>query len=120
MAKISIGVTALIGIIVLIGMLINHWVLVLSFIEEKLADGTKLKEAIITGASLRLKPIFMTFLTDVLGLFPFVLAAQEGTEMLRPLGVAVVGGITYSLFITFFFLPTIYYVTKSRLTKKEA
>jgi multidrug efflux pump subunit AcrB len=114
-AKIPIGVTALIGIIVLVGMLINHWVLVLSFIEEKLADGIKLKEAIITGASLRLEPIFMTFLTDVSGLFPFVLAVQEGTEMLRPLGIAVVGGITYSLFITFFFLPTLYYVTKNRL-----
>jgi Cu/Ag efflux pump CusA len=62
----------------------------------------------------------MTFLTDVIGLFPFLLGVQEGTEMLRPLGVAVVGGITYSLFITFFFLPTIYYIVKSRLSKKEA
>jgi len=116
-AKIPIGVTALIGIVVLIGMLINHWVLVLSFIEEKTVEGIKLKEAIITGASLRLKPILMTFLTDVLGLFPFVLALQEGTEMLRPLGVAVVGGITYSLFITFLFLPVFYYTVKTRLIK---
>jgi len=118
-AGIPIGVTALIGIIVLMGMLINHWVLVLSFIEEKLAQGTKLKEAVIYGTGLRLEPIFMTFLTDVMGLFPFLLGVQEGTEMLRPLGVAVVGGITYSLFITFFFLPTIYYIVKSRLSKKE-
>jgi len=117
-AGIPIGVTALIGIIVLIGMLINHWVLVLSFIEEKLADGTKLKEAVIYGTGLRLEPIFMTFLTDVLGLFPFLLGVQEGTEMLRPLGVAVVGGITYSLFITFFFLPVFYYLVKSYFAKE--
>jgi multidrug efflux pump subunit AcrB len=114
---IPLGVTALIGIIVLIGMLINHWVLVLSFIEEQIAGGVGIKESIVTGASLRLRPIFMTFLTDVLGLFPFILALGEGTEMLRPLGVAVVGGISFSLLVTFILLPVFYSVIKSYLLK---
>jgi multidrug efflux pump subunit AcrB len=72
----------------------------------------------VSAASLRLRPILMTFLTDVLGLVPFVLSLQEGTEMLRPLGVAVVGGITYSLLITFLFLPVLYTLAKRSVIKK--
>ncbi len=116
---IPLGVTALIGILVLIGMLINHWVLVLSFIEEQIKNGenANIEEAIVKGASLRMSPIIMTYLTDVLALFPFVLALGEGTEMLRPLGVAVVGGITFSLIVTFIFLPTFYHLVKSYFIK---
>jgi hydrophobe/amphiphile efflux-1 (HAE1) family protein len=109
-----VGVTALVGVVVLLGMCINHWVLVLSFIEEKITGGSSLEEGVIEGAKLRLKPVIMTFLTDVLGLFPFLLNITEGTEMLKPLGVAVIGGITYSLFVTFFFLPVFYTVVKKR------
>ena len=118
LAGLPLGVTALIGIIVLIGMLINHWVLVLSFFEDKISEGARIKDAVVSAASLRLRPILMTFLTDVLGLVPFVLSLQEGTEMLRPLGVAVVGGITYSLLITFLFLPVLYTLAKRSVIKK--
>ena len=50
----------------------------------------------------------MTYLAAVLGLLPFLLNISEGTEMLRPLGVAVIGGITWSLLITFVFVPVVY------------
>jgi len=107
---IPLGVTAIIGIVVMLGMLINHWVLVLSFIEEHRGTGMGLLDAVVTSASLRLRPILMTFFTDVLGLMPFLLNIGEGTEMLRPLGVAVIGGITWSLTITFILIPIVYYV----------
>lgn len=109
LARVPLGVTAIIGIVVLLGMLINHWVLVLSFMEEQSASGKNLLDAVVTAASLRLRPILMTFLTDVLGLMPFLLNIGEGTEMLRPLGVAVIGGITWSLLVTFIFVPIVYY-----------
>jgi HAE1 family hydrophobic/amphiphilic exporter-1 len=111
---IPLGITAIIGIVVLLGMLINHWVLVLSFIEEKVQTGMDHTSAIVSATSLRLRPILMTFLTDVLGLMPFLLNIGEGTEMLRPLGVAVIGGITWSLAVTFVFVPIAYHVTKRR------
>jgi multidrug efflux pump subunit AcrB len=111
--KVPLGVTAIIGVIVLLGMLINHWVLVLSFMEEQVASGKSLFDGVVTAASLRLLPIIMTFLTDVLGLMPFLLNIGEGTEMLRPLGVAVIGGITWSLVITFIFVPVVYYSVKN-------
>jgi len=115
-AHVPMGVTAYIGIIVLIGMLINHWVLLLSFIEEKRAEGVAGTEAIITAATTRLRPIVMTFLTAVLGLLPFVLNIGDGVDILRPLGVSVVGGITFSLLITFFFIPAVYSILSKKST----
>jgi multidrug efflux pump subunit AcrB len=109
LARVPLGVTAIIGIVVLLGMLINHWVLVLSFMEEHAASGKNILDAVVTAASLRLRPILMTFLTDVLGLMPFLLNIGEGTEMLRPLGIAVIGGITWSLLVTFIFVPIVFY-----------
>ncbi len=117
-ANVPLGITAIIGIVVLLGMLINHWVLVLSFMEEQVASGKGLVEGVVMAASLRLRPILMTFLTDVLGLMPFLLNIGEGTEMLRPLGVAVIGGITWSLAITFVFVPVTYVLFKGSRSHK--
>ena len=60
----------------------------------------------------------MTFLTAVLGLLPFVLNIGDGVEILRPLGVSVVGGITFSLFITFFFIPVVYSIVRRKVHQK--
>ncbi|HAJ79961.1 MAG TPA: hypothetical protein DCO75_09325, partial [Fibrobacteres bacterium] len=117
-AHVPMGVTAYIGIIVLIGMLINHWVLLISFIEEKRAEGVERTEAIVSAAATRLRPIVMTFLTAVLGLMPFVLNIGDGVEILRPLGVSVVGGITFSLLITFFFIPVVYSIARRKVHKQ--
>lgn len=117
-AHIPLGVTAYIGIIVLIGMLINHWVLLISFIEEKRAEGIELIDAITGAATTRLRPIIMTYLTAVLGLMPFVLNIGDGVEILRPLGVSVVGGITFSLLITFFFIPVVYSIVRRKVHKQ--
>ena len=117
-AHVPMGVTAYIGIIVLIGMLINHWVLLISFIEEKRAEGMDKHEAIVSAAATRLRPIVMTFLTAVLGLLPFVLNIGDGVEILRPLGVSVVGGITFSLLITFFFIPVVYSIVRRKVHKQ--
>ena len=116
-ANVPLGVTAYIGIIVLIGMLINHWVLLISFIEEKRAEGIERQEAIVSAATTRLRPIVMTFLTAVLGLMPFVLNIGDGVEILRPLGISVVGGITFSLLITFFFIPVVYSIVRRKTNK---
>jgi HAE1 family hydrophobic/amphiphilic exporter-1 len=119
-AHVPMGVTAYIGIIVLIGMLINHWVLLISFIEEKRAEGMERHEAIVSAAATRLRPIIMTFLTAVLGLLPFVLNIGDGVEILRPLGVSVVGGISFSLLITFFFIPVVYSIVRRKIHKPSA
>jgi HAE1 family hydrophobic/amphiphilic exporter-1 len=117
-AHVPMGVTAYIGIIVLIGMLINHWVLLISFIEEKRVEGMERTDAIVDAATTRLRPIVMTFLTAVLGLMPFVLNIGDGVEILRPLGVSVVGGITFSLLITFFFIPVVYSIVRRKVHQK--
>ena len=118
-AQVPMGVTAYIGIIVLIGMLINHWVLLISFIEEKRAEGMERYEAIISAATTRLRPIVMTFLTAVLGLLPFVFNIGDGVEILRPLGISVVGGITFSLLITFLFIPVVYSIVRKNIHTQQ-
>ena len=68
----------------------------------------------MAAATTRLRPIVMTFLTAVLGLLPFVLNIGDGVDILRPLGVSVVGGITFSLLITFFFVPVVYSIVRGK------
>lgn len=68
------------------------------------------REAVLTGAPLRLRPILMTQATTALGLLPLALNIGEGGDMLQPMAVAVIGGLLFSLFVTLLLLPCLYYI----------
>jgi len=103
-----IGVTVMIGIIILAGIEVNHGVLLLAVIGQRRADGDTVAEAIHTATRLRLRPILMTAFVGVVGLLPLALAIGDGTETLRPMAIAVIGGLLFSLFLTFVFMPALY------------
>jgi len=103
-----IGVTVLIGLIVMMGGITSQGVVLLSLAESFRSKGDTAVSAVRQAAPLRIRPILMTQLTTILGLVPLALNLGSGGDMLQPMAIAVIGGLTYSLFLTLFFLPAAY------------
>jgi hydrophobic/amphiphilic exporter-1 (mainly G- bacteria), HAE1 family len=112
-----LSVTALIGIIMLTGMEINNGVLLLTFIDELRAQGYEIKEAIKQAAILRLRPILITDINSLFGLLPLALLIGDGTEMLKPMAIVVIGGLLFGLLLVFIFIPVVYLILYNRKHK---
>jgi hydrophobic/amphiphilic exporter-1 (mainly G- bacteria), HAE1 family len=103
-----VGVTVLIGMVIMMGGITAQGVVLLALAEEYRIQGMPAFEAVRRAAPLRVRPILMTQLTTVIGLTPLALNLGEGGDMLQPMAIAVIGGLLYSLLLTLLFLPTAY------------
>ncbi|WP_306301303.1 efflux RND transporter permease subunit [Thalassobacillus sp. C254] len=103
-----ISVIALIGVIVLAGIVVNNAIVLVDYINQKKEKGLPSREAIIEGVKDRTRPILITALTTILGVTPLALAIGEGTEMQQPMGIVVIGGLISSTLLTLFVIPVIY------------
>ncbi|TXC91563.1 efflux RND transporter permease subunit [Metabacillus litoralis] len=105
-----ISLTVVIGIIVLAGIVVNNAIVIVDYINQKKAQGFKTHDALIEAVKVRFRPILMTALTTILGLVPLALGLGEGTEINRPMGITVIGGLISSTFLTLFVIPIVYSV----------
>jgi multidrug efflux pump subunit AcrB len=96
------------GMIMLAGIVVNNAIVLVEYVEIARRQGTPLREAIVTAARLRLRPILMTTLTTVAGMTPLALGLGEGSEMLQPLAVAIIFGLSISLLVTLLLIPVVY------------
>jgi len=103
-----LSVPAAVGFIALFGIATQNGVVLVSYINELHAGGMNLKEAVLQGALLRLRPVLMTAVTTVLGLLPLLLSTGIGSEVQRPLAVVVVFGLITSTALTLFVIPALY------------
>ncbi|MBR9974148.1 MAG: efflux RND transporter permease subunit [Bacteroidetes bacterium] len=103
-----ISVTALIGVIVLTGIEINNGVLLLTFIDTLRAEGQDILSAITNASLIRLRPIFITGINSIFGLLPLALTIGDGTEMLKPMAIVVIGGLIIGFLLVFIFIPVTY------------
>lgn len=108
------------GLIMLAGIVVNNAIVLIEYIELKRADGLELLDAVLTAARLRLRPILMTTLTTVVGMLPLALKLGEGAEMLQPLAVTIVSGLSFSLLVSLFLIPVIYTGSHQLLTTQKA
>jgi hydrophobe/amphiphile efflux-1 (HAE1) family protein len=101
----------LLGVILLAGIVVNNAILLVQYIEQFRRErrGSALDAALEAG-TVRLRPILMTTLTTALGMSPLALGLGEGSEMMRPLAIAVVGGLTFSAVFTLFVVPSAYVI----------
>jgi len=113
-----IGVTVMIGFIILAGIEINQGVLLITFIDQLREEGMNLMDAIQKAAVVRLRPILMTDIVGIAGLLPLALSIGEGTELLKPMAIAVIGGLIFGLILVFLFLPVLYYIFEKGKEKK--
>ncbi|MBP5439046.1 MAG: efflux RND transporter permease subunit [Treponema sp.] len=104
----AISMMSAIGLIMLVGIVVNNGIILVDYTNLLLNRGMKIKEACYKAGTSRLRPVLMTTLTTILGMIPMCFATSGSAGMVQPIGVAVVGGLTSSTFITLFFIPVLY------------
>ncbi|MCC3431216.1 MULTISPECIES: efflux RND transporter permease subunit [unclassified Microcoleus] len=107
--KTAIGATVMIGAILLVGIIVNNGIIMVE-LANQIREDEKVDRAtaIVRAAPQRLRPILMTTITTVLGLFPLALGIGEGSEFLQPLGVVVFSGLSLATLLTLFIIPCFY------------
>jgi multidrug efflux pump len=115
---IELSVIALIGIILLIGIVKKNAIMMIDFaLEVERREGKSPRDAIFEACLLRFRPITMTTMAALLGALPLALGTGTGAEMRKPLGIAIVGGLVFSQLLTLFTTPVVY-LTLDRLARR--
>jgi cobalt-zinc-cadmium resistance protein CzcA len=104
----NLSVPASVGFIALFGIALENGMVLVTYLNQLLADGVDLDEASVKGACLRLRPVLMTAITTALGLIPLLFSSGTGSEVQRPLATVVVGGLVTSTALTLLVLPAVY------------
>ena len=110
----GISVLALIGAVMLAGIVVNNAIVLVDAINRRRHGGEKLDEAIVGAGRERLRPILMTTATTVLALLPMALGLGAGDELRRPLAITVIGGLTVASLLTLIVIPCVYRVFSGR------
>jgi len=118
----ALNVISGIGAVLLIGIVVKNAIVLVDFINLMRGRGLELYEAIAVSGKSRLRPVFMTSATTILGMFPLALGLGSGSELWSPMGVAVIGGLIFSTFVTLVLVPVVYaiFVKKGIERRKRA
>lgn len=107
--KTAIGATVIVGVVLLVGIVVNAGILMVELANQiRDEEGCTRQIAIMKAAPQRLRPIIMTTVTTILGLFPLALGIGEGSEFLQPLGIVVFFGMAIATMLTLFIIPCFY------------
>lgn len=108
----SLNVMSVIGIIILIGIVVNDAIVKVDFIDKERLRGLSKKEAILAAGEKRLRPILMTTISTVFGMIPMAIGLGGSSELRKPLAIAVIFGLSFATFLTLVVIPVIYSVFK--------
>ena len=109
----TLNVVSLMGMIMIVGIVAKNGILMLDAVEDHLAAGDTLREALLRSGRRRFRPVLMTSLAAMLGMLPLALAFGAGSELLQPLAIAVIGGLTMALLLSLIVTPTVYAMLRS-------
>ena len=104
----TLNVVSMMGMIMIVGIVAKNGILMLDAVEDHLAAGDTLREALLRSGRRRFRPVLMTSLAAMLGMLPLALAFGGGSELLQPLAIGVIGGLTIALLLSLIVTPTIY------------
>jgi len=90
--------------------------LIVEFANQKKVAGMKLREAVLEAATLRLRPILMTSLATMLGALPIALALGAAAKSRIPMGIAIIGGLMFSLILTLYIVPALYTLISGKIS----
>ncbi|MBE0509551.1 MAG: efflux RND transporter permease subunit [Chromatiales bacterium] len=108
LSELPLSMPVWLGVIMLVGIVVNNAIILVEYMDIARANGLSLDEAITEGARLRLRPILMTTLTTVFGMSPLALGWGEGAEMLQPLAISLISGLSLSMLVTLVLIPILY------------
>ncbi|HCG78727.1 MULTISPECIES: efflux RND transporter permease subunit [Thalassolituus] len=112
-----LSVPSSVGFITLFGVAVLNGVVMVESINQRIADGLKVSDAVFDGAVSRLRPVLMTAITSALGLIPMLLSNGVGAEIQKPLASVIVGGLVTATFLTLFVLPVLFaWFSKGKLS----
>ncbi len=115
----ELSVIAMIGFVMLAGIIVNNGIVLVDYINQLRAEGTEKKEAIIQAGKSRLRPIVMTALTTILGLSTMALGMGMGADMVQPMAIVTIGGLLYGTLLTLYVVPCIYDILNRKNYKKD-
>ena len=104
----SLSVISGIGAVLLNGIVVKNAIVLVDFINLMRDRGLELYEAIAVSGRSRLRPVFMTSATTILGMLPLAISTGSGSELWKPMGIAVIGGLLFSTFVTLVLVPVVY------------
>ena len=103
-----VSVIAMIGFVMLSGIIVNNGIVLVDYTNQLRLNGMEKKEALVEAGRTRLRPVIMTALTTILGLFSMALGQGMGADMVQPMAIVTIGGLTYGTLLTLFVVPCIY------------
>lgn len=111
----ELSVVALIGFVMLVGIIVNNGIVLVDYINQLRREGTERVQAICEAGATRMRPILMTTITTVLGLIFMAVGVGMGSELMQPIAIVCIGGLTYATIMTLFVVPVLY----DAMNKKE-
>ena len=106
----EISLISLLGFLVLSGIVVNNGIVFVDYTNQLMNNGLDKTEALVLAGKTRMRPIMMTAITTILGLFTLSIGVGTGAEMLQPLAIVSIGGLVYSTILTLFVVPVMYHL----------
>ena len=115
----TLNVSSAVGFIAMFGLSIQNGIIMVSQINGLRRTGMELRQSVVEGARQRFRPILMTSVTTILGLFPASMATGIGSDVQRPLATVIVYGLMFATLVSMFVLPVFYYLVENRVFIKK-
>lgn len=114
----EISVISMLGFVMLCGIIVNNGIVLVDYINQLRLDGMERRRAIAEAGATRMRPIFMTSITTILGLIVMALGVGNGAEMMQPIAIVCIGGLIYATILTLFIIPCLYDLMNKKELKK--
>ena len=105
---VELDVISMLGFIMLAGLIVNNGIVLIDYINQKRKEGMSKKDAIVDAGNTRVRPILMTALTTILAMSTSAIGLGEGSEMMKPMAIAIIGGLIYGTILTLIVIPCLY------------
>ena len=115
----TLNLISMIGLVMLVGIVVKNGIVLVDYINLMRDRGLSLVEAVVVSGKSRLRPVLMTTITTILGMLPLAIGVGEGAENWRPMGISIIGGLTFSTLITLILIPVVYTLFGAQRLHKE-